>query len=180
MGVVSYNKNKKVLSTIIKPDKYEKLFIAEEFISAKQGNKFAALSLDGKTQYLNGKLYDGIAIAEVEKNRALVLDGEKIKLLDLKGNLIKELATVPTGAKLYTMYDNHYDEEEDENFAWLVLTNPSYDSKVSDKYYSCTTACDDDDCGCDEYHVESKIYECLVYGYNFTYGGLTKIYEWCD
>lgn len=194
-GLLKYNIKEKTVTTLIKPNKYEEVAAQTDHILVKKSGKYGAFDSTGKTQYLNGKFYDAVVIANNEKvSGALVLDDNSLKVYDLSGKLIKDLGKLPEGTKLkdnfglddFGIYDYL---KGNEVSAWIKLINPAYDEDGNDEYYDCIAVCDeldddeyDDDCydSCELLYIEEIAEDCVEYSYNFMTDELNKEYWSCE
>ena len=188
-GLLRYTDGK--LITLVKPNKYQSVVYNENHILIKKSGKYGALDITGEKQYLNGKFYDAVVIANYPNGGALVLDGNTLKVLDLEGNLLNNLGKLPTGTKLYDDYvfsSGSYEDDETGVNAWLKFTNPDYDESINDAYWECTEACEDLDgeayetCleQCEPLYNDEKSHDCIEYNYNFYNETLEKYLLECE
>lgn len=191
VGLLKYEKGE--IKTLVKPNKYQTVIFNEDHIIIKKSGKYGALDISGEKQYLNGKFYDAVVVANYPNGGALVLDGKTLKVLDLDGKLIKNLGEIPVGAKLYDDYETYgsgsYNDEDYGINVWLKFTNPSYDENANDEYYNCSDSCDlelDDEAytacqdSCEQYYNSDASHDCMEFNYNFTKGELEKYPMECE
>ena len=189
-GIMKYNDKTKKVEMLIKPNKYTDIEVEEDYIYVEKDTKYGVYDGNTGKQLLSGKYYDAVIATPEEGGRALVLDGNILKILDLNGKMIKKVGEVHNDVypsnDILSYGSGSYTNEEEGTALYLKLTNHEYDPDANDEYDRCYDACmaenEDDDCDskCDHLYSENAYADCLEYIYNVSTGKLETATAECE